>query len=157
MHNRRNHDRRRAFEAGRLAGPGTGGGVDCILRDLSPGGARLLVAAAQGLPADATLAVGPGQAPRPVRVVWRGEGAVGVRFTDRDPAEPAGGGTVVSLTLARAARQAPADAERLAPRASACAERLVHAASVDAERLAERVSAVTRPRSRPLPPWAVSS
>ena len=136
MHNRRTDDRRRLLATAHLLVPGTGAPTACVLRDLSAGGARLAVAAPRDVPADLVLAVGPGEAPRPARVVWRGATEVGVAFPATahagDAPVPATG-TVVSLAAARAARDAPGDAERLA----------------------ERVLAVTRPRSRPLPFWAL--
>ena len=136
MHNRRTDDRRRILSTGRLVAPGAGAATDCVLQDLSAGGARLLVAAPQEAPARGTLALGPGETPRPVRVVWRGASAIGVAFLEPARAgavvaAPPEIGTVVSLASARDARDAPGDAERLA----------------------ERVLAVTRPRSRPLPFW----
>ena len=53
---RRTHARHRVFKGGRLAFR-DGHAIDCTVRNISPGGARLDVAAAAGLPDHFTLCI----------------------------------------------------------------------------------------------------
>jgi hypothetical protein len=61
-----------AFDAGRKR-------VDCIIRNISEGGAKIEVARVSILPSTFDLLL-PGHAPQPCRVVWRALREVGVEF-----------------------------------------------------------------------------
>jgi len=56
-----------------------GGIIDCTIRDISEGGARLRVASPLGIPEFVELVFGDETA-RPCRVVWRKEAQIGVEF-----------------------------------------------------------------------------
>jgi hypothetical protein len=62
-----------AYTAGR-------GPIDCVIRNLSDGGAKLEVPSAKGVPTTFDLLT-PGRPPQPCRVVWRALREVGVQFT----------------------------------------------------------------------------
>lgn len=126
MQERRRHDRDRAFRAGTIACRERPITLDCVVRNLSSGGALLLVDEPARAPCEFDMTVATGGDVRHARVVWRGETGVGVVFGPA-PAPPRVGATVVSLAEVRRARS-PAS---------------------DTDRLAERVAAVTRPCSRP--------
>lgn len=55
--------------------------VDCIIRNLSDGGAKLEVAAVAGLPNSFDL-VAPGHRPHACRVAWRALREMGVQFSE---------------------------------------------------------------------------
>lgn len=55
--------------------------VDCIIRNLSDGGAKLEVAAVKAVPNSFDL-IAPGHRPHPSRVVWRALKELGVEFGD---------------------------------------------------------------------------
>lgn len=52
---------------------------DCVIRNLSDGGAKLEVAAVKGIPQSFELLV-PGHRPQQCRVVWRALRELGVQF-----------------------------------------------------------------------------
>lgn len=54
--------------------------IDCIIRNLSDGGAKLEVPSVVGVPNTFDL-LAPRQPPRPCRVVWRALKEMGVQFT----------------------------------------------------------------------------
>jgi hypothetical protein len=53
--------------------------VDCVIRNLSDGGAKLEVATVRGIPASFDLMV-PGHRPQHCRVAWRALKEMGVQF-----------------------------------------------------------------------------
>jgi len=53
--------------------------VDCVIRNLSDGGAKLEVATVRGIPQTFDLLV-PGQRPHPCKVIWRSLKELGVQF-----------------------------------------------------------------------------
>ena len=55
------------------------GRVDCIIRDLSDGGARLEVSSVGGIPQTFDL-MAPGHRPHSCRVAWRALKELGVQF-----------------------------------------------------------------------------
>ena len=79
MIEKRTAARRRVLKHGTLAFDG-GGGVDCMVRNLSPGGARLDVVNPVGLPQSFTLFIQTDQFMRRCRAVWSSEQRIGVAF-----------------------------------------------------------------------------
>jgi hypothetical protein len=61
-----------AFDGGRSR-------IDCVIRNLSDGGAKLEVATVKGIPQSFDLLV-PQHAPQACRVVWRALKELGVQF-----------------------------------------------------------------------------
>ena len=86
---RRRHQRSRLVEVGRIDA-GTGTLTSCVVRNLSPG-AAVMVMDAGSLPDHVLLTVQPRQAAgflTRARVVWRQEGLCGLEFLDDGPPEP---------------------------------------------------------------------
>ncbi len=87
---RRRHQRSRLVEVGRIDA-GTGTLTSCVVRNLSPVGAAVMVMDAGSLPDHVLLTVQPRQAAgflTRARVVWRHEGLCGLEFLDDGPPEP---------------------------------------------------------------------
>jgi hypothetical protein len=59
---------------------GGGGGVDCTVRNISAGGARLDVANPLGLPPSFTLVIETDQFMRRCRPIWCSDTRIGVAF-----------------------------------------------------------------------------
>jgi hypothetical protein len=53
--------------------------LDCVIRNLSDGGAKLEVATVRGIPQTFDLLV-PGKRPHPSKVIWRSLKELGVQF-----------------------------------------------------------------------------
>jgi hypothetical protein len=60
------------FDAGRTR-------LDCVIRNLSEGGAKLEFATVRGIPQNFDLMI-PGHRPQPCRVAWRALKEMGVQF-----------------------------------------------------------------------------
>ena len=77
-------DHNRAAPRQRVLKQGTiefhGGGIDCIVRNISETGAALEVASPMGIPAEFTLVIAGDHAKHSCTVVWRKEKRVGVTF-----------------------------------------------------------------------------
>jgi hypothetical protein len=71
--------RHRVLKQGMLAFGG-GGGVDCTVRNISEGGARLEVANPVGLPQSFTLVIQADQFLRRCHPVWSSDKRIGVAF-----------------------------------------------------------------------------
>jgi hypothetical protein len=71
--------RHRVLKHGMLAFGG-GGGIDCTVRNISSGGARLDIANPVGLPQSFTLFIQADQFMRRCRAVWSSEQRIGVAF-----------------------------------------------------------------------------
>lgn len=114
MMERRRHDRSRDFAPGTIAFGRTRATLDCVVRNLSAGGALLLLDEPCRAPQDMDLAMRGGT--RSARVVWRGATEIGVRFAAAEgtPLLQAGHAVVISLDAAR--RDRGSDAQRLADR-----------------------------------------
>ena len=115
MLERRKHDRSRDFAAGTIACGRHRATLGCVVRNMSEGGALLLLDEPQRAPAEMDLAVRGGT--HPARVVWRGETEVGVAFAAADtvPA-PRAAAVVVCLDAARRPPSQGGDEQRLAGR-----------------------------------------
>ena len=58
------------------------GGISCLVRNISDGGACLEVASPFGIPRDFDLHIGRNAAGQHCRAIWRTEKRIGVAFTD---------------------------------------------------------------------------
>ncbi len=79
MIEKRTAPRHKVLKHGTLAFTG-GGGVDCMVRNISSGGARLDVANPFGLPQSFTLVIQADQFRRPCHPVWCSDTRIGVAF-----------------------------------------------------------------------------
>ncbi len=79
MIEKRTAPRHRVLKHGTLAFNG-GGGVDCMVRNISSGGARLDVANPMRLPQSFTLVIQTDQLMRHCRPVWCDDTRIGVAF-----------------------------------------------------------------------------
>jgi hypothetical protein len=71
--------RHRVLKHGTLAFGG-GGGVDCMVRNISSGGARVDIANPVGVPPTFTLVIEVDQFMRRCRAVWSNDNRIGVAF-----------------------------------------------------------------------------
>jgi hypothetical protein len=71
--------RRRVFKGAKVIFNGGASAIDCAVRDISDGGARLLVASAIGIPDSFELAIS-GEPLRQCRLIWRKTDQIGVAF-----------------------------------------------------------------------------
>jgi hypothetical protein len=76
---RRAYARHRVFKGGRLTF-GSGAGIECTVRNISPGGARVDVASPVGLPQQLTLYIESDHFKRHCHKVWRHETRIGLAF-----------------------------------------------------------------------------
>ncbi len=76
---RRAHARHRVFKGGRLAFT-SGGSVECTVRNLSPGGARVDVSSPVALPEQFTLLIDANRFKRRCHSVWAHNTRIGVAF-----------------------------------------------------------------------------
>lgn len=88
MQERRSSDRSRTFLAGTLFYRARSASVPCVVRNMSRGGAMLLVDEPQRVTSETELTL-TGQGTDRARVAWRGDAAVGVVFLDEERAAPA--------------------------------------------------------------------
>ena len=129
MLERRRYDRSRDFAAGTIADGRSRVTLPCVVRNLSAGGALLLLDEPRRAPVEMELALRDGT--RPARVVWRNETEIGVAFAAASPAPSlrALPSTVVCLDAVRRER----------------------ARGSDERRLAQRIARFVRPAGRPAP------
>jgi hypothetical protein len=78
MDDKRTTPRSRALKAGTIAFHG--GAIDCVVRNLSAGGAALDVTSPLGIPQQFTLVVAVDHSSRLCQVIWRKEKRIGVTF-----------------------------------------------------------------------------
>jgi hypothetical protein len=64
-----------------------GGGIDCVVRNISDTGAALEVTSPVGIPERFTLVVAQEHGTRLCRVMWRREKRIGVAFVNGEKAE----------------------------------------------------------------------
>ena len=79
MIEKRASPRHRVLKQGTIAFRG-GGGIDCMVRNISQSGARLEIASPIGLPDCFTLVIATDHFMRDCRAVWNVEKRVGVAF-----------------------------------------------------------------------------
>ncbi len=80
MQEQRKHVRRRLLKAGRIVFNGRFSVIDCIVRNLSDGGACLEVASSVGVPEDFDLIIEADHPGRRCHVAWRSDRRLGVAF-----------------------------------------------------------------------------
>jgi hypothetical protein len=71
--------RQRVLKGGTLAFGG-GGGIDCMVRNISSGGARIDIANPVGVPQSFTLVIQTDQFMRRCHAVWSSDKRIGVAF-----------------------------------------------------------------------------
>jgi hypothetical protein len=77
---RRLFDRRQTLKPGRIVFNRASSTINCTMRNLSDGGARLEVASVLGIPSTFELRL-DGSSVRESRIVWRKLDALGIEFT----------------------------------------------------------------------------
>ena len=78
---RRATPRERRLNAAKIIFNNNASVIDCIMRDLSPRGARLLVASPVGIPERFDLRIDRNGACHPSKVTWRANDQIGVSFS----------------------------------------------------------------------------
>jgi hypothetical protein len=89
--NARGSERMRAFMAARILFNKGMMHVDCTIRNISEGGAKLEISGAVTLPEEFDLVIPQKNQRRRARLCWRQDDACGVRFIDRPEEEDATG------------------------------------------------------------------
>ena len=84
MTERRKHQRLRVFKGAKLV-LGTSSVLDCVVRDLSSGGARIEIQNAVGLPEAVDVTFDNGRAFQPCLLKWRRLNQIGVEFFKPEP------------------------------------------------------------------------
>ena len=79
MHDRRDRSRSRIFKSAKLI-LGTSSVFDCVVRNLTNGGARIEIPNAVDLPEAVDITFDGGRTFRPCRLVWRTLNETGVQF-----------------------------------------------------------------------------
>jgi hypothetical protein len=80
MSERRQSNRRRAYLGGRTGSDRLAGGAECLVRDRSDGGARLVLSGSTPTPNAFDLTFSESGETRKVRVVWREGRQLGVAY-----------------------------------------------------------------------------
>lgn len=119
FHERRSDPRRRSLLGAALRIAPEMSSSECVVRDIGPGGARLLISDTVPLTETFELVIGPRRESRRVRLTWRRAGAVGVSFVRPQPAA-----VPVPLDLMRALRTTRADNDALRRRVADLERRL---------------------------------
>jgi len=81
MGERRASPRQRRLNGAKIVFNNNSSVIDCIVRDLSPQGARLLVASPVGIPDRFDLRIDRNGACHPSKVTWRANDQMGVSFS----------------------------------------------------------------------------
>jgi len=81
MRERRNYRRTHIYKDAKLFG--SGHLADCVVREISAGGARLLMVSTKPLPEAFDLSFDAARTLRSCRVVWRTATEIGLQFQDR--------------------------------------------------------------------------
>jgi hypothetical protein len=88
---RRVSPRQRCLNGAKIVFNNNSSVIDCVVRDLSPQGARLLVASPVGIPDRFDLRIDRSGACHPSKITWRANSQIGVRFSsllDDQPSTP---------------------------------------------------------------------
>jgi hypothetical protein len=118
MQERREFQRGRTYLGGRLAFNNQYCAIDCLVRNMSQNGAKLVFEGTVLLPGEFDLMLPQKGESRRARVVWRQQDEAGVTFL-----QPAGQG-VVSIQMARRVKKLEADRAALAARVAELTEML---------------------------------
>ena len=81
MSESRNYPRMRVLKGAKIV-LGTTSILDCVVRDLTNGGARVKIPNAMDLPDEVAITFDGGRTCRPCRVAWRALNETGLEFTD---------------------------------------------------------------------------
>ncbi len=88
MSKSRNYPRMRVLKGAKIV-LGTSSVLDCVVRDLTNGGARVKIPNAVDLPEEFAITFDGGRTCRPCRVAWRTLDETGLEFTEPNPQQPA--------------------------------------------------------------------
>jgi hypothetical protein len=116
MQERREFQRGRTYLGGRLAFNNQYCTIDCLVRNLSRNGAKLVFEGTVLLPGEFELTLPQKGASRRARIVWRSEGEAGIAFL-----QPGDEG-VVPIGMARRIRRLEADRAALQTRVAELTE-----------------------------------
>jgi len=110
MLDRRNEQRSRTYRGGQVAFNNRWSTMECLVRNLSEGGARIEFAEPAFIPDDLDLIVPLRGYSTSVRVVWRQARAMGVSFVEKNT------GTIIPIEVARQIRKLKTERDMLARR-----------------------------------------
>ena len=116
MRERREYQRGRTYLGGRLAFNNQYCSIDCLVRNMSRNGAKLVFEGSVLLPGEFELTLPQKGESRRARIVWREQDEAGVTFL------PPGGEGVVSIGMARRIRKLEADRTALQARVAELTE-----------------------------------
>jgi hypothetical protein len=111
MQERREYQRGRTYLGGRLAFNNQYGTVDCLVRNMSQNGAKLVFEGAVLLPGEFEFTLPQKGESRRARVIWRQQDEAGITFLQAECGE-----SVVPLGMARRIRRLEADRAALQAR-----------------------------------------
>lgn len=77
---KRRDQRRRTFKGGKILFNLDRSVIDCTVKNLSQGGAALLVESTVGIPGEFNLLISPDHVLKPCKVVWKTDTQIGVSF-----------------------------------------------------------------------------
>ena len=80
MEEQRKSVRHRTLKGGRICFNSGSSSVDCVIRDISDGGAKLCLPGVEGIPTEFVLAFDDGKLVRECFARWRSPTALGVEF-----------------------------------------------------------------------------
>jgi len=86
MRDRRKHPRNRTYLGGQVVYDQRYCAIDCLVRNVSQAGARLVLAGPSIVPMEFDLVIRQKGQSRRVKLVWRNEADVGVQFLDQQRA-----------------------------------------------------------------------
>jgi hypothetical protein len=116
MQERREFQRGRTYLGGRLAFNNQYCAIDCLVRNMSRNGAKLVFEGTVLLPGEFELTLPQKGESRRARIVWRSEGEAGIAFL-----QPGSGG-VVSIGMARRIKRLETDRAALQARVAELTE-----------------------------------
>jgi PilZ domain len=77
---KRRSQRHRTLKGGKIYFHKSWAGIDCVVRDLSEGGAGIIVESEAGIPERFNLVISSTSLNRPCRLAWRLQNRIGVSF-----------------------------------------------------------------------------
>jgi hypothetical protein len=116
MQERRKGHRGRTYLGGQVAFNNRGSTIDCLVRNLSQDGAKIVFSSPATIPSEFDLMIRQKGHSRRARIAWRSEIEAGVAFVSSDTA------SIVSIETVRLARKLEADRDALARRVAQLSE-----------------------------------
>lgn len=116
MQERRSFHRGRTYLSGRIIFNNRFSTMDCLVRNMSQSGAKLIISSTVMVPVEFDLLVHNKGDSRRARLIWRSDTEMGIALI------PAGGGSVVSIETARRIRTLEANRDALAKRVAELSE-----------------------------------